>query len=127
MASEAQLSESFAAAVASLNEQFALWVAAQKQQKPATLWSHGALDYLRHSVMIRRDSADKAQASGKSAGPSDITSSQRNSESDFQWSMANRNNSARYQRVLSDNACGGNDHVKIKHCMLFCRSDRGAS
>ncbi|KAK9822101.1 hypothetical protein WJX74_007594 [Apatococcus lobatus] len=65
MASEAQLAEGFAAAVASLNDQFALWVATQKQQKPATLWSQGALDYLRHAVMIRRDSADKAQASGQ--------------------------------------------------------------
>lgn len=68
MNSEAQLAEGFAAAVASLNEQFALWVATQKQQKPANLWSQGALDYLRHAVMIRRDSTDKAQASGKATG-----------------------------------------------------------
>ena len=83
MTSEAQLSEGFAAAVASLNEQFALWVATQKQQKPATLWSQGALDYLRHAVMIRRDSADKAQASGNLIGPLDFTSAQKNSEHSF--------------------------------------------
>ena len=56
--------EHFAAAVSSLNDQFALWVATQKQQKPASLWSQGAVDYLRHAVMIRRDSAEKAQAAG---------------------------------------------------------------
>ncbi len=64
MGSEAQLVDGFAAAVTSLNEQFALWVATQKQQKLGTLWSQGAVDYLRHAVMIRRDSADKAQAAG---------------------------------------------------------------
>ena len=69
MSSEAQLTENLAAAIKSLNDQFALWVATQKQQKPANLWSQGAVDYLRHAVMIRRDSADKAQATGKGCRP----------------------------------------------------------
>ena len=43
--------------VSSLNEQFARWVAQQREQKPERLWSHGLMDYLRHSVIIKRDCA----------------------------------------------------------------------
>lgn len=43
--------------VSSLNDQFARWVAQQRDQKPDRLWSHGLMDYLRHSVIIKRDCA----------------------------------------------------------------------
>ena len=45
--------------VSSLNEQFAKWVAQQWQNKPDRLWSHGLTDYLRHSVIIKRDCASQ--------------------------------------------------------------------
>jgi hypothetical protein len=46
--------------VASLNDQFSKWVASQKEQNPDRFWSHGLMDYLRHSVIIKRDCASKS-------------------------------------------------------------------
>lgn len=43
--------------VRSLNEQFARWVAQQREQKPDRFWGHGLMDYLRHAVIIKRDCA----------------------------------------------------------------------
>lgn len=46
--------------VGSLNDQFSRWVASQKEQKPDRFWSHGLMDYLRHSVIIKRDCASQS-------------------------------------------------------------------